>query len=63
MMPTGRYQRRQLPRLLLVSILVLLDDAYRLWEREEILPRDVVSILVLLDDAYRQESLQPLGER
>ena len=37
----------------MVSILVLLDDAYRLVGTEDLTDRNDVSILVLLDDAYR----------
>ena len=37
----------------LVSILVLLDDAYRPCLRPHNLRSEPVSILVLLDDAYR----------
>ena len=54
MMPTGYVTRKVCLSLLVVSILVLLDDAYRLDRkgRQGLCDWDV-SILVLLDDAYR----------
>ena len=53
MMPTGPNRPGRDWRLVRVSILVLLDDAYR-QDGGGYLPSDEeVSILVLLDDAYR----------
>jgi len=53
MMPTGlsfRVRQRPCSR---VSILVLLDDAYRQYTDAGKVKTQLVSILVLLDDAYR----------
>ena len=54
MMPTGVYARPMLKFCAQVSILVLLDDAYRpCFNPDLFIIPNVVSILVLLDDAYR----------
>ena len=53
-MPTGHRLWLDLCEFLLVSILVLLDDAYRPPGLSERPRTKTVSILVLLDDAYRQ---------
>ena len=62
MMPTGPYNFILSLLWSRVSILVLLDDAYRPYP-EECKPKPVVvvSILVLLDDAYRPICYQFLG--
>ena len=54
MMPTGKGPDTKLLHRYNVSILVLLDDAYRLAKVKQSRDENMVSILVLLDDAYRQ---------
>ena len=53
MMPTGAIRIAQARNIKEVSILVLLDDAYRRKVLESCCENIRVSILVLLDDAYR----------